>query len=417
MAFNINAAPSGNFDLSNWKLQLPIDSSGTFSGKAVEIKNLTNYEHSSYFYTGVDGAMVLAAPVNGATTGGSKYARSELREMNGSANAEWSLAQGGFMAATLEVDLVPTKLDGTQGRVVIGLVHGGDGQLVRVYWEKGTVYYIDGRTGPQDSDTKHVLTNSAGQAPSVSLDERFSYSIDVYGHDLKVSVIADGQTYSSEIDIKDAWNDNLFYFKAGTYLGENDSTATGWGQTSFYSLAFNHSGATTPPPAQPQPTPTETATLPETTTRPKTTKTLTGSSSSNALKGSSANDLIDGKAGNDTLRGYGGSDVLIGGTGKDTFVFSKSISKSVDIIVDFNPTDDTISLGNEIFTKLTKAGKLSSSFFRLGEKAVDSNDYIIYDRKTGFVSYDADGSGSKAAIHFATIENKAKLTAADFLVI
>ncbi|WP_134494599.1 polysaccharide lyase family 7 protein [Microvirga pakistanensis] len=417
MTYILNAAPSGNFDLSNWKLQLPVDSSGTFSASAREVKDLTNYEHSEYFYTGGDGAMVLAAPVEGATTSGSKYARSELREMNGAANAAWDLTRGGYMAATLEVDAVPTKLDGTLGRVVIGQVHGGDGQLVRVYWENGTVYYINGRTSTQDSDTKYALNNGSGQTPSISLDERFSYAIDVHGSNLKVSVIADGQTYTSTIDIPDAWNDNVFYFKAGTYLGENESTAKGWGQTSFYSLTFNHNGTSTPAPT-PSPTPSHpTPTENQVSQRPVTTKTVNGSSANNTLKGSSGNDLLNGKAGNDVLWGYGGEDIMIGGSGKDAFAFNKRIGRDVDIIVDLDPIADTIRLENSIFTKLTKSGTLSSSYFRAGDKAVDTNDYLIYNSKSGTLYYDADGSGSKAAVHFATIENLAKLTASDIIVV
>jgi Ca2+-binding RTX toxin-like protein len=48
---------------------------------------------------------------------------------------------------------------------------------------------------------------------------------------------------------------------------------------------------------------------------------------------------------------------------------------------------------------------------------LDSGDRIIYNDKTGVLSYDADGTGSTAAVKFAVIENFAKLTAADFLVI
>jgi len=88
----------------------------------------------------------------------------------------------------------------------------------------------------------------------------------------------------------------------------------------------------------------------------------------------------------------------------------------VDVIVDFNVADDTIRLNDTAFTKL-KWGKLSASSFVVGEKALDSSDRIIYNDKTGALSYDADGTGSAAAVKFAVIENLAKLTAADFIVI
>ena len=68
MPLNSKAAPSGNFNLSNWKITLPVDQKGSISGTAVEVQNLSGYENSKYFYTGADGAMVFYAPVNGATT-------------------------------------------------------------------------------------------------------------------------------------------------------------------------------------------------------------------------------------------------------------------------------------------------------------------------------------------------------------
>src|SRR5437867_13232120 len=87
--------PSGNFDLTHWKLTLPVDSSGVTNGDAAEIQVSqlsTGYSNALYFYTAPDGAMVFWAPVTGATTSGSTYPRSELREMinPGSSSVNWS---------------------------------------------------------------------------------------------------------------------------------------------------------------------------------------------------------------------------------------------------------------------------------------------------------------------------------------
>ncbi|MBB4000243.1 polysaccharide lyase family 7 protein [Aureimonas pseudogalii] len=129
MTFN-----SDHFDLTNWKLTLPVDAGNGFGGTAVEVKKLVGYE-GNHFYDAADGAMVFRADVAGATTSGSKYARSELREMQGSDRAAWTLAEGGTMTATLKVDAVPVRSDGSEGRVVIGQIHGEDEELVRLYWE------------------------------------------------------------------------------------------------------------------------------------------------------------------------------------------------------------------------------------------------------------------------------------------
>ncbi len=397
MALNPDLPPSGNFDLTNWKIGLPIDSAGGFTGTAIEVKNLIGYEHDKYFYTGSDGAMVFTAPVEGATTSGSNYARSELREMKGTERAAWSLTQGGFMKATLEVDQAPIKFSGVAGRVVVGQIHGVDNELVRLYWENGKMYFVNGFAGTNNVPTTFYLTNGNGEQPNVSLNERFSYTINAKNSDLEVVVHADGQTYKSLTRINSIWNTDSFYFKAGTYLGVNETQGTGKGQTSFYELSFNHDGA-----------------MP---TRPVTTQTFTGTSSANSLTGTDGNDLIDGKGGDDKIDGNGGNDVLIGDTGKDTFIFDRLLgSTNVDVIVDFNAADDTIRLENSIFSKLTTTGTLSSSWFRAGTKALDSNDYIVYDRATGSLYYDSDGSGSSAAVLFATIENKAYLDRYDFVV-
>jgi hypothetical protein len=325
------------------------------------------------------------------------------------------------------------------GRIIVGQIHGQDDELVRLYWENGKLYFANDQAGSNNSETKFYFVNASGQQPSVSLDERFSYTINAKGDTLEVTVFADGQIYKSVSKINSVWQSDKFYFKAGAYLGANESNGSGYGQTSFYDLNFNHNGTVTAPtqpsepakPAEPIPTPTQptepakpseptpapTQPSEPTTSYPTTTKTLSGTSGADRLTGTSGNDRIDGKSGNDMIWAKNGSDVLSGGAGKDSFTFdTKPGSKNVDVILDFNGTDDTIRLNDSAFTKL-KWGKLSASSFVVGTKALDSNDRIIYNDKTGALSYDADGSGSMAAIKFAEIDNLAKLSAADFLVI
>ena len=76
---------------------------------------------------------------------------------------------------------------------------------------------------------------------------------------------------------------------------------------------------------------------------------------------------------------------------------------------DFNVTDDTINLENSIFTKLTTIGTLKTANFKsnLTGKAMDSNDYLVYEKDTRKLFYDADGSGAGKSIQIATLENKA----------
>lgn len=138
---------------------------------------------------------------------------------------------------------------------------------------------------------------------------------------------------------------------------------------------------------------------------------LTGNELAQKVIGSNAVNTINGGLGNDTLTGYGGNDF---------FLFNTTLgSGNVDTITDFNPVADTIRLENTgvgLFTGLG-TGTLAASRFVVGTAALDSADRIIYNKTTGALFYDADGSGSGAAVQFATLSNKATLTAADFVVI
>ena len=142
---------------------------------------------------------------------------------------------------------------------------------------------------------------------------------------------------------------------------------------------------------------------------------MTGNTGKNTLRAGAGNDVIDG--------GYG-NDRLYGSTGKDAFVFTTKLGTSttdrtvnLDTIGDFLVKDDTLQLDNAVFKKIGKAGKLNKAYFTIGEQAKDKNDYIIYNKKTGILSYDADGSGSGKAVEFAKLAKNLKLTSADFFTI
>ncbi|MCG7392246.1 M10 family metallopeptidase C-terminal domain-containing protein [Microvirga sp. ACRRW] len=147
--------------------------------------------------------------------------------------------------------------------------------------------------------------------------------------------------------------------------------------------------------------------------------TRTGTARSDRLTGDIGNDKLSGLGGNDRLNGEAGNDRLSGGSGKDAFVFTTALNKNtnVDTISDFNVKDDSIRLENAIFRKLTKMGELNKSFFKIGPKAGDANDFIVYNKTKGVLSYDADGSRGGAAIEFAKVKPGTALTHADFFVI
>ncbi|WP_165820258.1 calcium-binding protein [Microvirga sp. KLBC 81] len=153
--------------------------------------------------------------------------------------------------------------------------------------------------------------------------------------------------------------------------------------------------------------------------------TLSGGSGNDRLDGRGGADVVDGGVGNDSLTAGTGNDWLYGGTGKDTlvggsgrdgFVFdTKASAANIDKITDFSARDDTIWLDNAAFTKL-KLGGLSASAFHIGTMAHDSSDRIIYDKATGALYYDPDGTGLAAQVKFALVGANKALTSYDFYV-
>ncbi len=147
---------------------------------------------------------------------------------------------------------------------------------------------------------------------------------------------------------------------------------------------------------------------------------INGTFGNDRLNGGSGSDQLQGFGGSDILNGRLGADILNGGSGKDYFVFDTALGGgNIDIIQDYSIRDDTIRIENAIFTKLTKTGTLSSSYFRAnsGGVALDSNDYILFDTATGKVYYDADGNGAAGAVHFMTLAGiTGGMTAAEFSV-
>jgi len=124
------------------------------------------------------------------------------------------------------------------------------------------------------------------------------------------------------------------------------------------------------------------------------------------------------------IRGTAKRDVLKGGLGADAFVFNVRPTKSnADKIDGFVVKDDAIWLENAIYKGLGRKGSLDKpqvfkkDMFFLGTKAGDAEDRIIYDRKSGKLWYDEDGTGAKAQVLIAQMSKNLRLTEKDFFVI
>ncbi len=123
------------------------------------------------------------------------------------------------------------------------------------------------------------------------------------------------------------------------------------------------------------------------------------------------------------MNGALGNDELNGGSGHDSIVFSTRLGTAstdrhtnFDVIAGFSSGLDRIVLDDSVFTQLRHHGHLKKANFATG-RAKDGNDFILYDRKTGILSYDSDGSGTAEAVEFAKIKKPCALTHGDFFVI
>ena len=137
------------------------------------------------------------------------------------------------------------------------------------------------------------------------------------------------------------------------------------------------------------------------------------------LVGSNLSNRLDGGGGDDTLNGGTGSDILTGGAGNDSFVFNTvlSASSNVDQITDFKVARDRIVLENDVFKAFTSTGGLSVNAFYIGAAAHDADDRVIYNKATGALFYDSNGSAVGGNVQFAQLAVDLKLTFNDFLIV
>lgn len=150
--------PADVIDLTNWKITIPFDKNGRDepTRKAGEVKPpaFYNYILPPYFTMNSDcSAIIFRAHAGGATTSGSGYPRSELRERvtNGSRDISWSSGSGKH---TMFIRQKITHIPEVKPHVVVGQIHDADDDVI-VFRLEGKKLFVDlnGNDGP-------VLTNN-----------------------------------------------------------------------------------------------------------------------------------------------------------------------------------------------------------------------------------------------------------------
>lgn len=149
---------------------------------------------------------------------------------------------------------------------------------------------------------------------------------------------------------------------------------------------------------------------------------LYGETGNDTLYGGSGQDDLYGGSGNDLLYGEEGSDLLVGGTGADAFVFTTrpagTGTAEMDFIFDFD-AQDVVALDNADFPSLGAAGWLPSWMFKVvgNGGVVDSDDRLVYNQRTGVLTYDWNGSATGGRIVLADFTGNPVLTADDFYIV
>jgi hypothetical protein len=185
-------APSENFDLNHWKLQIP---------GPVEVKNLNNYK-SNYFSMAPDSSVCfhLNAAEKG-TTKNAHFVRSELRHLE-----NWDTNGSHNLKAKIKISCNLTEYEVTVMQIH-GITSTGENAppLLRIALKNGNLYAFlktdnEGKTGD-----KHLLASN--------LYNQFFTAEILFEHNIIIIKVNNQTVFNKNIDY---WTyDN--YFKLGCY--------------------------------------------------------------------------------------------------------------------------------------------------------------------------------------------------------
>lgn len=218
--------PAQKLDLTNWKVTLPTGSPGS----PTEVKQpvLATYAVNPWFQVNHSCQGVqFRAPVNGVTTSGSSYSRSELREMtdNGTRQAAWSAIVG---THTLTFRLAFNRLPNGKPHAVGAQIHDGDDDVTTFRLQGSNLYLTKGN----DSDYKLI-------ASGYQLHTVFEGKFVVSGGQIRAY-------YNGALQATIGHTGPSNYFKAGAYTLANcgnssPCSSSNYGQVSMYKLLITHS--------------------------------------------------------------------------------------------------------------------------------------------------------------------------------
>jgi hypothetical protein len=264
--------PAQILNLSDWKITMPYDSngelfeSGITPGDAVEVTQpaLATFTDKYFYVNSTNDAVNFMAPVNGATTSGSGYPRSELRQMatsNGSDEASWNMASSSINSETVEgsADHLPE----VKPQIVVAQIHDSSHDIIEILADAIGSHSTDYTASePTDCSGSGGDINNSGCKFDICYrydgteDQShcliYDYTIGTkYSLTMSVqnSVITMSATYngvSTTITKTDTSSDDSEgnYYKAGCYTQSNYSTEgnyVDYGESTIYALSAVYS--------------------------------------------------------------------------------------------------------------------------------------------------------------------------------
>jgi len=193
------------YDLSNYKLTLPITKQGILAGSAYEVNPPVQAQP---YFTITDNGFVFMCPDHGAVTATAKYPRTELRDLR-----EWSASDTVWDKLKLRVLQCPID-----AKIVIHQIHDKKEPWVKIVWQQkksgGNVYALVKAADGQKDTTIPLLTGVQNNKSVISY-------IRYDGHHT-LTVKANNVLKKITMDRKGLGG--KAYFKRGNYFQSNDNS-------------------------------------------------------------------------------------------------------------------------------------------------------------------------------------------------
>lgn len=230
-------APSEIINTDEWKLTTPFkdgDDSRSVSNYEDRLMPADEFKGSSFedytldgYFDIVDNGIRFRAHCGGATTSGSKYIRSELRQQVGGGDNYWSASDYQKMVTVSAITEVPV----VKPEVCIAQIHGGEDEPLRIQYTAphsrapgksdittNGVYILQ---NPDADSFDDINSENKNNALSYELGQKIQTTIIVDNGEIycKIENLATGESQDATWIPKDSSEnyDGTGYFKAGMY--------------------------------------------------------------------------------------------------------------------------------------------------------------------------------------------------------